>query len=60
VLRADKDSVAPDSFIFFFSKGCLGNSKKIWIRVLHQVDGSGDLEPGYDMWAGPFSTALPK
>jgi secreted trypsin-like serine protease len=48
-----------DSFSFFFFKPCLGTSKKIWIRVEHTVDGRGDIEPGLDMWAGPFSTEPP-
>jgi hypothetical protein len=45
-----------DSFSFFFKKACIGTSKKIWIRIYHSVDGRGDIEPGPDMWAGPFST----
>ena len=48
-----------DSFSFFFFKPCLGTSKKIWIRIDHTVDGRGDIEPGLDMWAGPFSTEPP-
>jgi secreted trypsin-like serine protease len=59
-LSADSNATEPTTFIFSLSKGCFGNSNKIWVRVLHTVDGVGDLEPGYDMWAGPFSTALPK
>ncbi len=44
---------------FYFDKGCLGNASSIWIRLYHSVDGDGaDLEPGGDMWAGPFSTAI--
>jgi V8-like Glu-specific endopeptidase len=44
---------------FYFDKGCLGNANSIWIRLYHSVDGDGaDLEPGGDMWAGPFSTAI--
>jgi hypothetical protein len=48
-----------DSFSFFLDKGCIGTSKSIWIRVKHEVDGSGDIEPGVDMWAGPFLTTQP-
>jgi len=48
-----------DSFSFFFFKPCIGTSKKIWIRIHHTVDGTGDIEPGLDMWAGPFSTEPP-
>ena len=48
-----------DSFSFFFSKACIGTSKKVWIRIDHYVNGKGDIEPGYDMWAGPFSTQIP-
>lgn len=44
----------------YFSKSCFGDSEKVWLRVLHRVDGRGDLEPGVDLWAGPFSTATPK
>ena len=44
---------------FYFNKGCLGTANSIWIRLHHSVDGDGaDLEPGGDMWAGPFSTAI--
>jgi V8-like Glu-specific endopeptidase len=44
---------------FYFGKGCLGTANKIWIRIYHSVDGDGaDLEPGGDMWAGPFTTAI--
>jgi trypsin len=43
-----------------FSEGCLGTSKAIWIRINHRIDGDGgDIEPGFDMWAGPFSTKRP-
>lgn len=43
-----------------FSEGCLGTSKAIWIRVSHNIEGEdGDIEPGFDMWAGPFSTKKP-
>ena len=62
-VRAWGTSEAPqdvDVVSFFFSKGCFGTSEKVWLRVLHRVDGQGDLEPGVDLWAGPFSTALPK
>ncbi len=46
-------------FSFGFNKGCLANSTAIWIRLLHSISGDGaDLEPGGDMWAGPFSTAI--
>lgn len=46
-------------FSFAFDKGCLGTAKTIWIRVFHGIQGDGgDLEPGLDMWAGPFSTAI--
>lgn len=46
-------------FSFGFNKGCLANSTAVWIRVLHTISGDGaDLEPGSDMWAGPFSTAI--
>lgn len=48
-----------DSFTFFFFKPCIGTSKKAWIRIDHYVNGKGDIEPGYDMWAGPFSTQIP-
>ena len=48
-----------DSFSFYLDKGCIGTSKKIWIRVKHQVGDNGDIEPGVDMWAGPFSTTQP-
>jgi hypothetical protein len=44
---------------FYFDKGCLATAQSIWIRVFHSIDGDGaDLEPGGDMWAGPFSTAI--
>jgi V8-like Glu-specific endopeptidase len=44
---------------FYFGKGCVGTANKIWIRIYHSVDGDGgDLEPGGDMWAGPFTTAI--
>ncbi len=55
----EKESVSKtkiDSFSFFFGKECIGTAKKIWIRLYHTVDGRGDIEPGPDMWAGPFST----
>jgi trypsin len=43
----------------YFSKGCIGDTKTIWVRVFHGISGDGgDLEPGLDMWAGPFSTAV--
>jgi len=45
-----------DSFSFYFDKPCIGTAKKIWIRLYHNFDGRGDIEPGPDMWAGPFST----
>jgi hypothetical protein len=46
-------------FSFGFNKGCLANSNAVWIRLLHSISGDGaDLEPGSDMWAGPFSTAI--
>jgi chymotrypsin len=48
-----------DSFSFYFMKACIGTAKKIWIRVDHEVDGRGDIEPGLDMWAGPFSAEIP-
>lgn len=48
-----------DAFSFFFMKACIGTAKKIWIRVDHEVDGRGDIEPGLDMWAGPFSAEIP-
>lgn len=54
----EKTSVI-DSFSFFLDKGCIGTSKKIWIRIKHEVEDSGDIEPGVDMWAGPFSTMQP-
>ena len=42
---------------FYFGRGCVGTASKIWVRIYHSVDGDGaDLEPGGDMWAGPFST----
>ena len=44
---------------FYFGQGCVGTASKIWIRIYHSIDGDGaDLEPGSDMWAGPFSTAI--
>ena len=48
-----------DAFAFYFFRPCLGTAKKIWIRIDHEVDGRGDIEPGYDMWAGPFSAEIP-
>jgi len=48
-----------DAFSFFFFKPCIGTSKKVWIRIDHSINGRGDIEPGYDMWAGPFSTQIP-
>ena len=48
-----------DSFSFFLDKGCIGTAKRVWIRILHKVAESGDIEPGVDMWAGPFSTTQP-
>ena len=48
-----------DSFSFYLDKGCIGTAKKIWIRIFHEVDDSGDIEPGVDMWAGPFLTQMP-
>ena len=49
----------PNVFSFYFGKGCLANSSAIWIRILHSISGDGaDLEPGGDMWTGPFSTAI--
>ncbi len=48
-----------DSFSFYLDKGCIGTAKKIWIRIFHKVDDSGDIEPGVDMWAGPFLTTQP-
>jgi hypothetical protein len=59
---SDDDSASStkiDAFSFFFFKACIGTSKKIWIRIDHTVNGRGDIEPGYDMWAGPFSTQIP-
>jgi secreted trypsin-like serine protease len=48
-----------NAFSFGFGKGCLASATSIWIRVLHSISGDGaDLEPGSDMWAGPFSTAI--
>ena len=47
-----------DAFSFFFMKACLGTAKKVWIRIDHEVDGRGDIEPGLDMWAGPFSSEI--
>jgi V8-like Glu-specific endopeptidase len=44
---------------FYFGKGCTGTANKIWIRIYHSIEGDGaDLEPGGDMWAGPFSTSI--
>jgi elastase-1 len=60
--NASDDSAAStkiDAFSFFFFKPCIGTSNKVWIRINHSVNGSGDIEPGYDMWAGPFSTQIP-
>jgi hypothetical protein len=48
-----------DSFSFYLNEGCIGTAKNIWIRVIHEVEGSWDIEPGVDMWAGPFSTTRP-
>ena len=48
-----------DSFTFFLDKGCIGTAKKIWIRISHYVEDSSDIEPGVDMWAGPFLTTQP-
>jgi V8-like Glu-specific endopeptidase len=46
-------------FSFVFGKGCLANAKSVWIRIFHSISGDGaDIEPGGDMWAGPFSTAI--
>jgi hypothetical protein len=43
-----------------FNEGCLGTAKSIWIRINHRIEGDGgDIEPGFDMWAGPFSTKRP-
>jgi V8-like Glu-specific endopeptidase len=43
-----------------FNEGCLGSAKAIWIRINHRIEGDGgDIEPGFDMWAGPFSTKRP-
>ena len=54
-----QDKVKIDVFSFYFGKGCLANAPAIWIRLLHSIEGDGaDLEPGTDMWAGPFSTAI--
>lgn len=47
-----------DAFSFYFMKACLGTAKKVWIRIDHEVDGRGDIEPGLDMWAGPFSSEI--
>ena len=47
-----------DAFSFSFMKACLGTAKKVWIRIDHTVDGRGDIEPGLDMWAGPFSSEI--
>ncbi|CAB4993477.1 unannotated protein [freshwater metagenome] len=58
----EKDSTTKtkiDSFSFFFGKSCIGTSKKIWIRINHEINDRGDIEPGLDMWAGPFATAIP-
>jgi hypothetical protein len=63
VVRPWGSSLAPqevDVISIFFSKGCFGSSEKVWLRFLHRVDGQGDLEPGVDLWAGPFSTETPK
>lgn len=54
-----EESSSIDAFSFYLGKGCIGTAKNIWIRVLHEVEGSGDIEPGVDMWAGPFSTTQP-
>jgi len=48
-----------DSFTFYLDKGCIGTAKKIWIRISHYVEDSSDIEPGVDMWAGPFLTTQP-
>jgi hypothetical protein len=53
-----KNSIV-DSFSFFLDKGCIGTAKKVWIRIFHKVEDSGDIEPGVDMWAGPFLTQKP-
>jgi len=59
---SDDDSAAStkiDAFSFFFDRACIGTSKKVWIRLDHSINGRADIEPGYDMWAGPFSTQIP-
>ena len=53
------DNSIIDSFSFYLDNGCIGTSKKLWIRIAHHVSDSGDIEPGVDMWAGPFSTTQP-
>jgi len=53
------DIAKMDLLYFYFGKGCIGTANKIWVRIYHSVDGDGaDLEPGGDMWAGPFTTAF--
>jgi hypothetical protein len=54
----EKNSII-DSFSFFLDIGCIGTSKKLWIRILHTVGDKEDIEPGVDMWAGPFLTTQP-
>jgi hypothetical protein len=57
--RRPGDMTKMNVLSFYFGKGCVGTASKIWIRIYHSVDGDGaDLEPGGDMWAGPFSTEI--
>jgi len=42
-------------------KRCLGKAEKIWIRAVVKIldgKGEGDIEPGIDMWVGPFKPNL--
>ena len=43
-----------DVMTFYFDRACIGSSKRIWIRIIRTIDGITDIEPGVDMWAGPF------
>lgn len=58
--KAKPEDLGLNVFTMQFNEGCLGTAKAIWIRINHQIEGDGgDIEPGFDMWAGPFSTKRP-
>jgi hypothetical protein len=43
---------------FQFNRKCLGKIEKLWIRANLELDdgkGESDVEPGLDMWVGPFN-----